>query len=304
MEIAELSPRPLDPTVLEDLSRGARPAINALDVVRDAATVDAAQRLEAKMLVTGKGGDTLFFQTPTVDILADYVLAERWRGQAGGLASGLAQRLRRSIWSVANEARARLRDRAPPSLASPLLGPRGRYHADMPIHPWMTDIGDLPPGKQRQIQGIVSTFNVRGAARYAQVLDVQHPLLSQPVIEASLATPTWRLAPGGRERGLARALFADRVPEFVLKRRSKGVLASYYARTLAMSGSVLRPFLLDGVLCDAGVLDRRAVEHALEPDTLIRQTQSPPLLSAIAVESFARYWQTRIPDWPTDARAR
>jgi hypothetical protein len=45
MEIAELSPRPLDPTVLEDLSRGARPAINALDVVRDAATVDAAQRL-------------------------------------------------------------------------------------------------------------------------------------------------------------------------------------------------------------------------------------------------------------------
>jgi asparagine synthase (glutamine-hydrolysing) len=67
----------------------------------------------------------------------------------------------------------------------------------------MVGIDELPPGKQRQIQGIVATFNVRGVTRYGREMAVRHPLLSQPVIEASLGLPTWRLAPGGRERGLS-----------------------------------------------------------------------------------------------------
>ncbi|HEX3365706.1 asparagine synthase-related protein [Phenylobacterium sp.] len=302
--VGELSPGIFDPKNLFELSCGARPAINAMDLVRDAATVAAAQAYSAGALVTGKGGDTVFFQPPTVDILADYVLATGWRGLGGDLAQGLARRLRRSVWSVGEEARHRLRDRAPPSLTSPLLGPRGRAQATTPIHPWMEGIDDLPPGKQRQIQGIVATFNVRGVTRYAKEMAVRHPLLSQPVIEASLGIPTWRLAPGGRERGLARELFADRVPESVLKRRSKGELGAYYARTIARSGDLLKPFLLDGVLCEAGVLDRNAVEAALAPDTLICHSENPALMSATAVEAFARYWQARLPDWPADARRR
>jgi asparagine synthase (glutamine-hydrolysing) len=302
VEIAELTPTLFDLLELEDLSRGARPAVNALDRLRDQATVAAAAARSARVLVTGKGGDTVFFQPPTTDILADYLLEAGWRGIVGPLAQGLARRLRRSIWSVGGEARRRLRNRAPPSLISPLLGPRGRAQAATPFHPWVEGIGDLPPGKQVQIEAIAATFNVRGVAGYVRELDVRHPLLSQPVLEASLALPTWRLAPDGRERGLARALFADRVPEPVLRRRSKGELGAYYARTLALSGEVLKPLLLDGVLCGAEVLDRRAVEAALAPDTLICRSEGPALMSAIAAEVFARYWQTRIPDWPENAR--
>lgn len=297
-----LSPEPLDPHDLHDLSQGARPAVNAMDSVRDRLTVAAVRATGAKVLVTGKGGDAIFFQPPTADILADLLLDRGAAALWSDLAQGLARRLRRSIWSVGREALHRRRHRAPPSTLTTLIGARARALPSKPFHPWMEDLHDLPPGKQRQIQGIVATLNVRGATRYGRLLEVRHPLLSQPVLEASLALPTWRLARGGRERGLARDLFADRVPETVLRRRSKGELSAYYAQTVARSADVLRPFLLDGVLCDAQVLDRTAVEAALSPDRLILHSEAPALLRAVVMESYARHWQRLLPDWPADAR--
>lgn len=56
----------------------------------------------------------------------------------------------------------------------------------------------------------------------------------------------------------------------------------------ATSPTFLRPHLLDAVLVSSGVLDGAAVERALQPDTLIWR--------AASLESWIRYWQTRVPD--------
>jgi asparagine synthase (glutamine-hydrolysing) len=144
----------------------------------------------------------------------------------------------------------------------------------------------------------------RGTTRYGRRMDVRHPLLSQPVMEAALSIPIWGLAREGRERGLARDLFADRVPREILERRSKGELSAYYARTVAANLGFLKPWLLDGCLCEAGVLARAELEAALEPDALIQAADPVLILSAAAVEAFVRHWQGRAPDHPPWARSR
>jgi len=288
----------------EELAGGARPAINALDLCRDRRTVEAAEKTGAIVLVTGKGGDAVFFQPPTAEILSDLVAARGVRGWREPLALGLARRLRRSVWSVGVEALRALRPRSGEEPISPLLGPRARAEPIAAAHPWLESLDALPPARRQQLRGLVINQIARGTTRYGRRLEVRHPLLSQPVMEAALAIPVWRLACDGRERGLARDLFADRLPPEILARQSKGELAAYYAQTVASNLGFLRPYLLDGCLCDARVLDRVRLEAALEPDALIRDGDPVLILSAVAIEAFARHWQVRAPDHPRDARWR
>jgi asparagine synthase (glutamine-hydrolysing) len=288
----------------DELAHGARPALNAIDLSRDRLTVEAAEATGAERLVTGKGGDAVFFQHPTAEILSDLVASRGWRGWCDPFAPRLARRLRRSVWSVGVEAFQALRRAVDDAPFSPLLGPRAWAIPPAAAHPWLEGIQDLPPARRYQLHGLVMTQIARGVTRYGGRLEVHHPLLSQPVMEAALRIPVWRLARDGRERGLARDLFADRVPREILARRSKGEMGAHFAKTVAANLAFLRPYLLDGCLCDAGVLDRRALEAALTPEALIQSTDSVLILSAAAMEAFVRYWQARAPDHPRNARSQ
>lgn len=90
------------------------------------------------------------------------------------------------------------------------------------------------------------------------------PLLSQPVVETCLAVPAWTLA-GDRDRSLARLAFADRLPDRIRLRRSKGHMTSVYGRMLAAGLPRLRPWLLDGVLAQQGLIDRSLAENRPYP---------------------------------------
>jgi asparagine synthase (glutamine-hydrolysing) len=286
------------------LSRSARPAINAIDVGRDRTTAAALRRTGAAAILTGKGGDAIFFQHPTAMILADHLAAHGRRHALGPLAQDLARWFRRSVWSVAAEALRGLGGDPPAPPASPLWGPRTREPAVGAAHPWLADLADLPPAKRFQIEAVTLAQLHRGISRYAQVAPVVHPLMAQPVLELGLSIATWALVRGGRDRGLARAAFADCAPPAVLARRSKGELNAYYARTVAQNLAFLRPHLLDGCLARAGVLDHRALEAALDADALIRRSDAAGLLSAVAVESWVRHWQGRAPDSEAAPRCR
>ncbi|HEY3949842.1 asparagine synthase C-terminal domain-containing protein [Phenylobacterium sp.] len=291
---------PLEVTRFEEadllcLARGARPILNAPDVGRDRRAAAWLAQGGAEVLITGKGGDAVFFQHPTPEILADWLAAKGPRGLAGPLARGLARRLRRSLWSVGWEALGALRRRPAPRPAA-LWGPRLRAAPAGPAHPWLADLDGLPPAKRSQIAAVVTTQAQRGITRFGRIAEVAHPLLAQPVLEAALAIPVWRLAPEGRERGLARDLFADRVPQALRLRRSKGELSALFAQTVAANLEVLRPYLLDGSLSEAGVLDRVALDAALDPDALMQGADAGLILWGAAVEAFVRHWQTRVPD--------
>ena len=115
-----------------------------------------------------------------------------------------------------------------------------------------------------------------------------HPLLSQPLMEVCLQTPTYLLLRGGRERALARESFADRVPSKVLRRRDKGSILSHATETIRQSEPFVRELLLEGVLARAGVIVRKELEPYIVQGQSFREEHLMPLLACIAAEVWAR----------------
>jgi asparagine synthase (glutamine-hydrolysing) len=118
------------------------------------------------------------------------------------------------------------------------------------------------------------------------------------VIELALSAPTPLLSGGGYARPFQRQAFADRLPPLVRERRAKGNVSVYVAQMMAASLPFLRPYLLDGCLSEAGVLDRARLEAVLDRDFLIRTAAGNDLVGAVAVEAWVRHWQGRVPDAP------
>jgi len=286
------------------LARDVRPPFAALDSARDRDTAERLQGWEAQALVTGKGGDALFFQMPTPLVLADLWQARGWAALRDPLNADVARWLRRSVWAAWRDA---ARTDASSASAAPLArfaGPALGARPPSPPHPWLADLDDVPPAKRVQIRALTSGQVTQGAHRRSRAVEMLHPLLTQPMLEVGLSIPTWELVRGGRDRALARDAFSEWLPPSVARRRSKGGLHSWYARLVAANAPALRRHLVDGVLADAGLLDRTAMARALDPDDLIRSGDGVDLMAAVAVESWVRHWQTRIPDAPGAERPR
>ena len=286
-----------------ELAHSVRPPYAALDPIGDRDTAERLRATGAEALVTGKGGDALFFQMPTPHVLADLWRA-RGAGALGDPRNGeVARWLRRSLWSVWREACTSIQARGSPAVGRFAGWALGDIPADAP-HPWLENLQDAPPGKQIQIRALTGTHMAVGDHRRSRVADLVQPLLAQPMMELCLSIPTWELVRGGRDRGLAREAFADWLPDSVAQRRSKGALTSLYARRASADIPALREHLLDGVLASAGLLDRAEMEAAFEADDLIWRPDVLDLSGAAAVESWVRYWQTRIPDAADAGRYR
>lgn len=303
-QVEALEIAPLAAADFETLARGARPAINALDVGRDRQTAAVCRVLGADGLITGKGGDAVFFQHPTPHVLSDLVAAEGWRRLLGAEAQAIAERLRRSIWSVAWEAVRGLPYRPRQEIPLAFWGPRTREIPQAAAHPWMAGLEDLPPAKRYQIGALAMTQVHRGATGYGEGREVLHPLMAQPVMELCLSIPTWVLQRGGRDRALARAAFVDRLPAAIVTRRSKGELGSFYARLLAQNRAFLRDYLGGGCLAEAGVLDPQGLDQVLQPGALIWRAEASGVLNAVVIEAWVRHWQTWIPDAASAPRHR
>lgn len=283
-----------------DFARCARPALNALDADRDRHTARLALAQGADTIFTGKGGDAVFFQMPTPRILADYRAAKGGLPWPDPFAADIARWLRRSVWSTLRAAR-----RAPAQdyrARAGVWGSRTREAPSRPAHRWLEGTEHVAPAKRLQIELVAASQLAAGLCRRAEAARLRHPLLAQPVVELCLSIPAWAHVAGGRDRAVARAAFADRVPASITERRSKGALTSLYSRRTAASLEVLRPFLMDGVLAEWGVLDRRALDLALQPDQLIRRADGARVMGAAMVEAWVRHWQGRAPDLATASR--
>jgi asparagine synthase (glutamine-hydrolysing) len=137
----------LDPeTDFAGLSRDIRPPLEALDSARDRDAAERLQTVGAQALVTGKGGDAVFFQMPTPQVLADLWRARGIAAARDPLNAEVARWLRRSVWSAWREALLT----GPPAPAPPLrrfAGPALREAAPTAPHPWLADLAELPPAK-------------------------------------------------------------------------------------------------------------------------------------------------------------
>ncbi len=281
---------------LAALPTGLRPSVNGLDAQYDESMARLCVDLEVDAILTGQGGDAVFFQTPTALAAAD--LWGRGLGLAGWVEAltGIARWTRQSAWSVARTAvlGAVGLAHAPRTAPAAFVSAKARRLAGRPRpHPWLADLHGIAPAKRLQIEGLIYGQAYLGASRRGREADLIHPLLSQPIVELGLAIPIADLTQGGRGRALARTAFRARLPRLVVERRSKGDVTAYYGRMLGRSLAALRPYLLDGRLAGEGLLDLPVLDAMLSEEHLIWRGDYGDLLQLIGLEAWVRHWQ----DW-------
>ncbi|MEH6664499.1 MAG: asparagine synthase C-terminal domain-containing protein [Brevundimonas sp.] len=283
---------PLSIDWLEALSPGFRPGLTALDRPHD---LDWAQRLGkagATGLLTGAGGDSALFQRATVEVFIDEWRRRPWRGLWSAEVHELAAANECSIWTMIAEARRRHgRPHTPPRRDHPMLA---RPSSPPALHPWLENWNDFGPAKAMHLAGIVDNVARHQPSELTSTIDVRHPLCAQPVIETCLALPAALLTLGGRERGLARRAFSDRLPPEIADRRSKGDMTRTYGRLILGGLDVLRPWLIEGRLAALGVIDPGAASQALTREALLWRGRYSTIMVAAAFESWVRTWERRL----------
>lgn len=269
-------PFALTPELLEAGAAGWRPGFTALDAPRDVDGAARAQALGAGRVFTGQGGDMVFFQTPTPVLAADHLRRRGWSGLLSPDLLEVARWTRRSVWSLAG-------------LASDQQA-AWSGEASVAGHPWMAGVAGLPPAKRSHIAQLAQKLAIHIENRRSRVSEVIHPLICQPMMERWLAIPADDLTLGGRDRGLARKLFAGRLPPAIAQRRGKGELTGYYGRGVAASLPWARPYLLDGRLAAEGLIDRGRFEAVLTAEHQIWRGEAYLVLCALTVEAWVRRW--------------
>jgi asparagine synthase (glutamine-hydrolysing) len=257
---------------------------------------EVADGHHAAAVFNGAGGDPLFFEVQCTWPAADY-LKQRGidRGFPGAVLDA-ANLGRVSFWRALRLA---VKDR---NFEGNPLSDAGRHltllsreakdaasqMAHRYVHPSWLAAGDLPIGKFHQLGMLVSPLEYYNQHLRERSPERVHPLMSQPLLEFCLSTPTFVLTHGGRGRGLARAALADRLPTAIARRRSKGRIEHYAVKVLQRNQARAREMLLDGLLAAHGLLDRHRVELALSNQPGLTTTPASEVHSWIAIEAWLR----------------
>lgn len=248
-------------------------------------------------LFTGAGGDQAFFEFRQWWPAADHL---RHCGIGRGFlrASLDAARLSRmSFWRVLQLAFAdRFRSQLPIpeihahwTLATQAVRDVATQQ-DRFMHPAVLGAEHLGIGKLHQVWNLAHSAGFYDVHHREAAPEMIHPLLSQPVVEFCLRTPSHVLTEGGRGRGLARRAFADDLPREVSTRRTKGAIDDHVGQVLARNVSFARETLLDGELVRMGLLDRVRVESALHGTAATLLGRSGEIHLYIGIEAWLRRW--------------
>ncbi|MES2338344.1 MAG: asparagine synthase C-terminal domain-containing protein [Pseudomonadota bacterium] len=288
---------------LADVTPGPRPFIFGLDSSFEDATGSICRDVGATRLITGQGGDAIFFQPATSVTLLDRIQCTGLRALRPSSLADEAHRDQTSVWALlASAARGLFREtwRSRRRFADHLLASdlRGRLGGVDRLHPWLDDTDSLSAAKRIHLVLLADSqlFMTRRALGHA--IEQRHPLLSQPIVEELIALPVSSLVYGPMDRAFARSTFADRLPPVVRDRRSKGAAANHYSRAVAANLPFLRDFLLGGALESAGVVDRVAMEQALTSESLFYSNDYTALIIHVACEAWARYWTSAGDSFP------
>ena len=253
-----------------------------------------ASEIAPEAIFSGTGGDHLFHESMSPRVLTDAMMDGRSWANLLAIAHQVAPLARETFWSMLWEAH-RTRRAGAPMASSLVMTPNAFLTADAAsgidwtslMHPDVSVEG-LGPAKTGQI---VSQLDLQNHYwRYGQAFgsDEVHPLISQPMLETSLRTPTYWFGHGGVQRGLARAAFADLLPDSIRLRRGKGSNTSHWIAVMTQNLPFLRELMLDGELVQRGYVDRQAMETALTPLALAGKTDFAGFTTCIGTEIWVR----------------
>ncbi|ESQ78678.1 asparagine synthase C-terminal domain-containing protein [Asticcacaulis sp. YBE204] len=266
------------------------PGVGVLQSAVDVVLAAEARRIGATDFFSGGGGDNVFCYLHTAAPATDAL-------RTFGLSAPFFQAVRNlshlhecSYWTA-------LRLAAKKHLKSSRRVPKsnGRFLAtdEVPafqVHPWMDAPKAALPGKFEHVLALIRAQNLYDLQERTQLGPIRYPLLSQPVMEACLAVPSWMWIDQGRNRSLARDAFADRLPPLVAGRRTKGEFTGFCGEVYETHKPFLRHYLLGGLLAEHRLIDTQAIEAYLTAPTPARDIGFCVLLDLAGVETWCRQW--------------
>jgi asparagine synthase (glutamine-hydrolysing) len=257
----------------------------------------AAQRGAAAVL-TGWGGDQLFFQDHAIWAAADYARRHPLSPGIWRHALDCARMDQVSVWRVLSQCLWQHWRRDPrQELLSyrRLLTPQvldAHASSTAYLHPLLRQTDGIPLGKlwhlQQLLAGPWEFLDPFGEEQDAESLA---PLYSQPVIEVCLRIRTDVLVEGGWSRAIARRAFRPDLPASVINRRHKGGIEDHIYRILRNNILFVRELLLDGDLVKQGILARGRLEQALSGGANRLQTGRSEILEYLGIEAWLQSWK-------------
>jgi len=265
------------------------PRMGILQYAVSNAMETAARRHGASSSYMGAGGDTVFGLLTNAVPAADAI---RERGIVAGISSirDLSVLHQCTMWKAA-KLTARKMMRAPKAACAPdrtFMNPSNAI-GPAEAHPWFDAPTDALLGDRERIFDLASNQLFRDIVYRGENCWIRMPLLSQPVVEACLKVPSWMSIAGGHNRVVARAAFADVLPQNILDRRSKGSFISYLGAIFKRNKSQMHEILLSGALHDHRLLDSDALTRFFNAELPPRDKSFTRILSLFAVENWLRH---------------
>jgi len=286
----ELIERVRDPARVE-LERSAaadqaRPSARAFAQESDRISLEVAKLVGGDCLISGGGGDNVFFSSPAATPLQDRLRAGLFGRQTFRTMLDVADVADRTAWWAAKRALAGRSRTFRPSLD--FLSSKAIAMVREHKHPWLDAAEATSPDLQVHVESIVQIFGPITGLRRAQHLPLLFPFMARPVLEECLSMPGWLWVVDGYDRSLVRQAFADVLPADVIFRRSKGGLDHFSYQLYRRNRETIRHMLLGGLLASNQLIDEVAINSELARTSRIKDYRFYRLLELVDIEAWAR----------------
>lgn len=266
----------------------ATPRVAALQHAANVVFKATGSSLGINSFFSGGGGDSVFAYLRSAAPAAD---AFRANGVQAGVTAihDLAELHQCTVWKAARlTLRKLIRPARPYQTANHLF--LAEHAAPTPVpHPWLVAPPGALPGDRERIAVMTGAQTFRDSAPRGQTSWMRMPLISQPVMEACLRTPSWMWITDGLNRAVARRAFSNALPREVFNRRSKGSFMPFTGAVYRRNRAHMRGFLLNGELESQGLLDSTTLRRFLDEELAPRDESFMRIFELCMIENWVRH---------------